>query len=165
MSEEYGAGGESLSHSSVSARCGFSLLRSLKRDLLGEQQAGWDEGRAQAPDELLARWPIDPKGDPDAASVLVEDFLQRRLRGEDPSVEEYSARYPEHEKSLAGLLSIGNAVRSVGGASSERGMLLRLPDVGDALFGFRLILRLGRGAFARVYLAEQDVLARRPVVL
>jgi serine/threonine protein kinase/tetratricopeptide (TPR) repeat protein len=41
----------------------------------------------------------------------------------------------------------------------------QLPEVGDELFGFRLCHELGRGAFARVYLAEQADLARRPVVL
>jgi serine/threonine protein kinase/Flp pilus assembly protein TadD len=37
--------------------------------------------------------------------------------------------------------------------------------VGDELFGFRLCRELGRGAFARVFLAEQCDLAGRPVVL
>jgi serine/threonine protein kinase/Flp pilus assembly protein TadD len=39
------------------------------------------------------------------------------------------------------------------------------PDPGQQLFGFRLRGELGRGAFARVYLAEQADLAGRPVVL
>jgi serine/threonine protein kinase/lipoprotein NlpI len=40
-----------------------------------------------------------------------------------------------------------------------------LPEVGDALFGFRLLHELGRGTFARVFLASQEELASRPVVL
>ncbi len=46
-----------------------------------------------------------------------------------------------------------------------RAPTLRLPDVGDEVFGFRLKHALGQGAFARVYLAGQDDLAGRPVVL
>jgi serine/threonine protein kinase/tetratricopeptide (TPR) repeat protein len=42
---------------------------------------------------------------------------------------------------------------------------LRLPGVGQELFGFRLQRELGRGAFARVFLATQADLASRPVVL
>ncbi len=42
---------------------------------------------------------------------------------------------------------------------------LRLPEVGERLFGFRLRGELGRGAYARVFLAEQADLAGRPVVL
>lgn len=41
----------------------------------------------------------------------------------------------------------------------------QLPKVGEELFGFRLLRELGRGSFARVFLAEQDHLAGRPVVL
>src|SRR5262249_51219679 len=55
--------------------------------------------------------------------------------------------------------------RSVGAVSGSAGGGLRLPEVGEELFGFRLREQLGRGAFARVYLAEQADLAGRPVVL
>ena len=37
--------------------------------------------------------------------------------------------------------------------------------MGDQVFGFRLLQELGRGAFARVFLARQGELADRPVVL
>src|SRR5262249_429483 len=40
-----------------------------------------------------------------------------------------------------------------------------LPALGDEIFHFRLRRELGRGAFARVFLAEQADLAGRPVVL
>jgi serine/threonine protein kinase/lipoprotein NlpI len=50
------------------------------------------------------------------------------------------------------------------GAGRRRQALL-LPEVGGALFGFLLRGELGRGAYARVYLAEQVGLAGRPVVL
>jgi serine/threonine protein kinase/tetratricopeptide (TPR) repeat protein len=40
-----------------------------------------------------------------------------------------------------------------------------LPEVGSNFLGFRLLQELGRGAFARVFLAEQDELAQRWVVL
>jgi serine/threonine protein kinase/predicted Zn-dependent protease len=40
-----------------------------------------------------------------------------------------------------------------------------LPGSGECLFGFQLGCELGRGAFARVFLAEQIDLAARPVVL
>jgi serine/threonine protein kinase/tetratricopeptide (TPR) repeat protein len=39
------------------------------------------------------------------------------------------------------------------------------PDAGDELFGYLIRGELGRGAFARVFLAEQADLAGRPVVL
>ncbi|HEY1188556.1 MAG TPA: protein kinase, partial [Gemmata sp.] len=41
----------------------------------------------------------------------------------------------------------------------------RPPQVGDTLHGFHLVGELGRGAFARVYLARQEALAGREVAL
>jgi serine/threonine protein kinase/Tfp pilus assembly protein PilF len=43
--------------------------------------------------------------------------------------------------------------------------LPRLPDVGTEFLGFRLVRELGRGAFGRVYLAQQGTLAGRAVAL
>src|SRR5262249_15155131 len=40
-----------------------------------------------------------------------------------------------------------------------------MPEAGDQFLGFRLISELGRGAFARVFLAQQGELANRSVVL
>src|SRR5262245_7198033 len=40
-----------------------------------------------------------------------------------------------------------------------------LPEAGGELCGFRLLMELGRGAFARVFLAQQGDLASRLVVL
>src|SRR5262249_26027107 len=39
------------------------------------------------------------------------------------------------------------------------------PRLGEAIGGFRLITELGRGAFARVYLAHEAALGNRPVAL
>jgi serine/threonine protein kinase/Flp pilus assembly protein TadD len=48
---------------------------------------------------------------------------------------------------------------------SEGGDGFRMPAIGDRLFRFQLRRELGRGAFARVFLATQADLAGRPVVL
>jgi serine/threonine protein kinase/tetratricopeptide (TPR) repeat protein len=142
----------------------FVSLRSLKRELLAEIQAGDGCGGAPSPEDVLARWPTDPAADPDVASVLFEDFLRRRRQGDEASVENYSLRFPEHRDSLASLVRQQDFLRSLGGSSGSAGKL-RLPAVGESLFGFRLCHELGRGSFARVFLAEQADLAGRPVVL
>ena len=48
--------------------------------------------------------------------------------------------------------------RSFGGASEGCYGMLRLPEVGDELFGFHLRQPLGNGAFARVYLGAHNPL-------
>ena len=50
-------------------------------------------GPPAPPEALLGRWPTDPEPDPDAASLLVEDYLQRRRRGEN-SLGDYQERFP-----------------------------------------------------------------------
>jgi len=142
----------------------FAAARSLKRALLDELRAGQEEGSPRQPEELLMRWPGDPRKDPDVASLLFEDFQQRQRQGDDPSIEEYEERFPEHKDSLADVFRHHAVMRSLGGMSGST-VRLALPAVGDELFGFRLCHELGRGAFARVFLAEQADLAGRPVVL
>src|SRR4051812_4317847 len=113
---------------------GFSALRSLKRGLIEEQRDGWERGCPAEPEDFLGRWPVDPESDPDAANLLVEDFLRRRARGDEPDLDEYSRRLPAQRGSLVGLVSLRSALESVRGAgASAGGRLLRLPDVGDEL--------------------------------
>ena len=142
----------------------FSMQRACKRELLAEQRSRWVAGRPLQPEELLERWPTDPDGDPDAASLLLEDYLQRR-RGGEISLVEYELRFPEQHPALERLVARETAFYALNGESEGRGFALRLPDVGDEVFGFRLRLALGQGAFGRVFLAEQGELADRPVVL
>jgi serine/threonine protein kinase/lipoprotein NlpI len=147
----------------------FLEARSLKRALLEELRSSWQEGKSARAEDLLPRWPADPGDDPDVASLLFEEYRQRLERstapGEAPRREEYEQRFPSQKGSLASLFHHHGILRSVGGASGASGIPLALPAVGDELFGFRLRQELGRGAFAKVYLAEQAELAGRPVVV
>jgi serine/threonine protein kinase/Tfp pilus assembly protein PilF len=152
----------------------FQEARSLKRELLEELRAGWEEGSPVAPEQLLQRWPGDADHDTDVASLLFEDYWQRRQHSDSanpgPEVEDYAERFPAQKDSLVQLLrqrSLTMSLRGDGeaGQGSSRDQGLALPAVGDELFDFRLRTELGRGAFARVFLAEQAALADRPVVL
>jgi serine/threonine protein kinase/lipoprotein NlpI len=143
----------------------FSMQRARKRELLDELRSGWVEGRPARPEEFLDRWPNDPDGDPDVASLLLEDYFQRRRRGQETSLSDYHERFPEQTKTFEKLLAKETVLRSMGHESDGVASPLRLPDVGDDVFGFRLCRPLGEGAFARVFLAEQADLAGRPVVL
>ncbi|MBV9123216.1 MAG: protein kinase, partial [Planctomycetes bacterium] len=143
----------------------FARVRTIKRDLLAEQRAAWEQGDAVPPEDLLARWPTDPKEDSDVASLLFEDYRRRLEQKEEPSLQDYEQRFPEQKNSLAELIGKQDLLRSLGAGSGSDGLLLGLPEVGDRLFDFSLRQELGRGAFARVFLAEQAGLADRPVVL
>ncbi len=157
------------SQDSPDSRClpaaNFSRLRARKRQLLDEQRSGWAEGRPAGPESFLGRWPTDPSGDPDSASLLLEDYLQRRRRDQDASLSDYHRLFPDQSRAFEGLVGQETAWQSMGRQGESSGFPLRLPDVGDEVFGFRLRRALGEGAFARVFLAEQADLAGRPVVL
>lgn len=101
---------------------------------------------------------------PDVASRLFDDFLQKQ-QSASVSVSVEPARPSAQDHSLAGLFRQHAVLRSVDGPSEPSTPRLALPEVGDELFGFRLQRELGRGAFARVFLAGQADLAGRPVVL
>jgi serine/threonine protein kinase/Flp pilus assembly protein TadD len=139
-------------------------VRSQKNALLDQLRSASGEPSALTPEALLARWPTNPATDQDAASLIFEDFCRRRQEDPGVSLADYQQRFPEHRESLASLVRQEAFLKSLGGseASSPR---FSLPDVGDRLFGFRLLHELGRGSFARVFLASQDELASRPVVL
>ncbi len=144
----------------------FGEARSIKRDLLAEFRTGLEDGQGPRPESLLPRWPGNPRDDLDFASVLFEDYQHRLRKGDKPSVDEYKERFPEQENALSQLISRQQLLASLGGGTGpSNGPTLGLPDVGDQVFGFRLRLELGRGAFARVFLAGQDNLAGRPVVI
>jgi serine/threonine protein kinase/Tfp pilus assembly protein PilF len=131
---------------------------------LNELSHSYDQGKPIRPEDILARWPMEPAGDADVASLLFEDYLQQRRRGADPQLSDYQQRFPQQQDSLRSLVRQNDILHSLG-VSRPSGFTLRLPDVGDEVFGFRLHHELGRGAFARVFLGEQIELAGRPVVL
>jgi serine/threonine protein kinase/lipoprotein NlpI len=151
---------------------GFTAARSLKRELLEELRDGWQRGDPPPVEDLVRRWPGGGAADTDAASLLFEDYCQRQARADaslpaDPA--EYERHFPGLKESLRQLVREHDCLTSlgVGGGpgSGTSGLHLALPAPGDELFDFRLRRELGRGAFARVFLAEQAALAGRPVVL
>src|SRR5207244_5049881 len=87
----------------------------------------------------------------------------------EPLLADYRDRFPEQKDSMARLLQhhvLLQSMQAEGAATPSHGSSFRLalPSVGDELFDFPLRYELGRGAFARVFLAEQTGLADRPIV-
>ena len=119
-------------------RPSYLEARSVKRGLLQEQQAGWDNDAPIPPEDLLARWPTDAADDPFAVAVVYEDMLRRRKSDDELSVADYAARYPAQGQALATVVNQQAAIRSAGGVSRNQNARLGLPNVGDEVFGFHL---------------------------
>jgi eukaryotic-like serine/threonine-protein kinase len=96
--------------------------------------------------------------------LAYEEYCLRRQAGESVDVDAYCERFPTHRRSLRRLLSVHRCL-------DEDPELAELtgeghwPDLGTDFLGFRLVGELGRGAFARVFLATEPSLGDRPVVL
>lgn len=105
--------------------------------------------------------PADPPASTDPVASMIEAFFApppASLAGDEPSWR----RAVRRNDSLDWILSRQSLLRS---KTSDGPRTLRLPDLGEEVFGFRLVRRLGQGAFAGVFLAEQVHLAARPVVV
>jgi eukaryotic-like serine/threonine-protein kinase len=111
------------------------------------------------------RYPDEALDDRDLVEVLADEFIARRRKGEQPTIEEYAARCPERAVEIRDLFP---AI-----ATMERWKPQPAPQSSRASFAFpprgrlgdcRLIREIGRGGMGVVYEAEQESLNRRVAV-
>ncbi len=156
----------------------------------GRSASGFAPENPRGPKAIASLLPR--RSDPDYLWILTElvrsDLEFQRSNGLAPTLDEYRADYPELfaqpavaralEAIAAGLdttASLSQTPRPSASLELTRVVAIapltvapssgRFPEVGDEVCGFRLTGELGRGAFARVFLAEQIGLADRPVAL
>jgi serine/threonine protein kinase len=164
----------------------LDVLRELVRVDL---EYGWSCGRPLPLADYRERFPelfADARA---AAEVAFEEYRLRCQAGEDPTPEEYQREgfdtglwpatlvvppdplpdaesWGSHSRGAAEAAGLGESTALAPAPGSLRAQPpAGLPDIGERFLGFRLAVELGRGAFGRVYLAEQGDLANRLVVL
>jgi len=100
-------------------------------------------------------------------ALLYEEYSLREEAGESPRAAEYRARFPQFAESFQEVLEIHDLFGRAGskGSRGPGSGATPLPEAGQTIAGFRLVEELGRGTFARVYLAEERHLADRLVAL
>ena len=112
-----------------------------------------------SPEELGAEhsFPVGP-------TLLYQAFAPMSPRSVGPGS---SLRAGRHRSTGAGEEPADSSRAGGNGRSGKDGAVTRptWPRIGDELGGFRLVVELGRGAFARVFLAEEMNLGRRLVAL
>ncbi|WP_435007681.1 protein kinase domain-containing protein [Tundrisphaera lichenicola] len=125
----------------------------------------WDSGETVRVEEYRDRHP-----DLDAETMVAlcyEEFCRREEDGAAPFPAEYDERFPELADRLRRVFDIHELVGNA--ASTDLHVpgpeAVPFPEVGQTIAGFFLVEELGRGSFARVFLAKERQLADRPVAL
>jgi tetratricopeptide (TPR) repeat protein len=133
--------------------------------------------RWEAGEKVGAQWYLDRHadlGEDTIVALVYEEFCLHEEDQEKPIPAEYVARFPQVAAALARVLEIhdlvgsGTARTTLSFASSTNGTTTAggaFPEAGQTIAGFYLVEELGRGAFARVFLARERQLADRPVAL
>jgi serine/threonine protein kinase/Flp pilus assembly protein TadD len=131
-------------------------------------KAGWDGGTPPDARDALGRDP-DLGGDRAAALDLAyEEYLRRREAGEVLDAEAFCERFPECRRSLLRLVRMHDELSRLPAELPLPAELLGppcWPGPGEQVGDFTLLRELGRGAFARVFLATEASAGDRPVVV
>jgi serine/threonine protein kinase/Tfp pilus assembly protein PilF len=118
----------------------------------------WQVGERPLVEEFLARHPHLTEEPSAVVDLLYEEINLRQRYGEEASWSDLVARFPRWEEPLRLLIDCHELL-------GEEARPPSFPEVGETLGDYLLLAELGRGALGRVFLATQQSLADRLVVL
>src|SRR5579885_3394020 len=137
---------------------------SVRARLQADQSRRWHQGERRPVEAYLADHP-ELARDPDFVLALINgELLQREQLGDPPSLGEYLARFPALADRLRPLFVVLECLRKAttsgrpGDDSAGATVESEQPAYLDR---YRVVSRLGRGAFGVVYLCDDEQLGRR----
>src|SRR6516164_3989443 len=93
-----------------------------------------------------------------------QEFCRRRHQGESLDPDNYCAQFPSMRSSLARLVQAQLFLEERSDLFADTPEI-RWPEAGETFLDFHLKLELGKGAFARVFLATEPKLGNRLVAV
>jgi serine/threonine protein kinase/Tfp pilus assembly protein PilF len=139
--------------------------------LRADMSLKWESGEKVSADWYLNRYATLTEDE--IVALVYEEFCLREENRECPLAAEFLSRFPQVAEPLGRVLQIHDLVGSgtttasfgasfdVNGKAGDRAF----PEAGQTIAGFRLVEELGRGSFARVFLAQERQLADRLVAI
>jgi serine/threonine protein kinase len=138
----------------ASAMRRLALVELVKVDL---EQRWLQHGLPKRLEEYIEEFPELALGDGPPCDLIYEEFHIRSQTDEPPNVQEYFDRFPAHVEQLKRLLDLQTNKTTSTVIAGRRSPQI---EVGQQLDDFDLLARLGKGAFASVYLALQRSMQR-----
>ncbi len=134
----------------------FTLVELIKLDL----EYRWQSGLRKTLPDYIAEFP--ELGSSPPADLIHEEYLVRKRAGDEVSWEEYRTLYPDRMQELTRLFG-GRGTNTVAmqQLGSERTVPGSWVEPGHVVDDFEVLLHLGQGAFANVFLARQISMQRR----
>jgi serine/threonine protein kinase len=127
-------------------------------ELAAEMILRWRQGERPLPEEFLARHPELWQHPEAAADLIYEELCLRQEYGAEVPLDQVLGRFPQWRPQLEVLFDCQRVL-------GPRRVAPQFPTAGDVVGDFLLDQELGRGAHGRVFLAWQQSLGNRPVVL
>jgi len=127
-------------------------------EVLDDFTRSWERGECPRAERYLALLPAE-----ESVDLIYHEYCLAEGSNLDPDPDEYLRRFPDHADRLSRIFALHGALPS--SALRDWASPVDLPVTGDDIGPYHLLRELGRGAFARVFLAEQGDLDHRLVVL
>ncbi len=136
-----------------------TLVELVRVDL----EYGWSRGTPKLLDEYFHHFPDLKKQSQMLNAVCFEEHRQKILAGRQSDARSYESLYGVSVDDWRLSRSVPTSSHRLMDDAQDK--MDGLPSVGDSFLGFELIAELGRGSFARVFLARQLSLSNRMVAL
>ncbi len=136
---------------------------SAARQLVSEIFSDLGDGGSFDALAVLQQYPEIQQYKPLTLDLIYEE-LTRRLDNQEPiDTSQFVGKFPVYKQSIRRLVDVEQWLRN--NQSQILHSLIEWPTAGQSLLGFRLIEEIGRGGFSRVYLAREEELGNRVVVV